>query len=188
MLFSLRQVHLSSTSALLTRTVFMKAKYLFMVPILLLAACKQKEGAVATERKESTKNKILTGVTITAVKVESFPKYSPAGEKWDAYAPFNTDPDLFVRIKWNDSAIYKSETREDCPFGTPVPFSVGIPFQVKPFDQPILIEVFDEDGVSSNDNVAYFNIKLTDYKGKKQIKLEDAKKELVLLLDAEWIY
>lgn len=159
-----------------------------MAFMLLLSACKKTEKIAESEKKDPAKKKILTGVTIKAVKIESFPKYAPSGEKWDAYAPFATDPDLFVRIKWNDNIIFKSETREDCPFGTPVPFSVGIPFQIKPFDQPLLIEVFDEDGISNNDNVGYFNIKLTDYKGKKQIKLQDAKGELVLLMDAEWVY
>ncbi len=159
-----------------------------MAFLLLLGACKKTEKLGNDEKKDPVKKKILTGVTITAVKIESFPKYAPSGEKWDAYAPFATDPDLFVRIKWNDNIIYKSEIREDSPYGTPVPFSVGIPFQVKTFDQPLLIEVFDEDGISNNDNVGYFNIKLTDYKGKKQIKLQDAKGELVLLMDAEWVY
>lgn len=166
----------------------MKAKYLLIVFVMLFAACKQKEGLAEGEKKETVKKKILTGATITAIKIEQFPKYAKTGEKWDAYAPFATDPDLFVRIKWNDNVIYKSETREDCPHGTPVPFSVGIPVHVKPFDQPLLIEVFDEDGVSTNDNVGYFTIKLTDYKGKRQIKLEDASKELLLVLDMDWIY
>lgn len=166
----------------------MKANYLLIVFMLVFAACKPKEGATATEKKDSLKKKILTGATITAVKIEQFPRYTKSGEMWDAYATFAADPDLFVRIKWNDNVIYKSETREDCPHGTPVPFSVGIPVHIKPFDQPLLIEVFDEDAVSSNDNMAYFTLKLTDYKCKKQIKLEDATKELVLLLDMEWVY
>jgi hypothetical protein len=166
----------------------MKTTYFFLFLFVILGACKSKEDAVKAEKKEDTKKKIVMGLTITGVKIEGFPKYAPSGEKWDAYAPFATDPDLLVRIKWNEQVVYKSETREDCPFGTPVPFSIGIPFKVKPFDQPLLIEVFDEDGVSSNDNVGYFNIKLTDYKGKKQIILKDAKGELVLTLDAEWTY
>jgi hypothetical protein len=166
----------------------MKTTYFFLLLFVILGACKSKEQSVQGERKENTKKKILTGVTIQGVTIESFPKYAPSGEKWDAYAPFATDPDLFVRVKWNEQIIYKSETREDCPFGTPVPFSVGLPFKVKPFDQQLLIEVFDEDGISSNDNVGYFNLKLTEHKGKKQIKLQDAKGELVLLMDVEWIY
>lgn len=166
----------------------MKTTRFLLFLLLILGACKSAEQASQAEKKVHGAKKILTGVTIEGIKIESFPKYAPSGEKWDAYAPFATDPDLFVHIKWNDQVIYKTETREDCPFGTPVPFSVGLPFHVKPFDQVLLIEVFDEDGISRDDNVGYFNIKLTDHTGKKQIRLQDSKKELVLLLDVSWKY
>lgn len=163
--------------------------HLFLISLLVcIAGCKPSEQVTANSTKEHGRKKILTGVTITGVKVENFPKYSPSGEKWDPYAPFSTDPDIYVEIKWNDKVIYKSETRDDCKHGTPVPFSVGLPFDIKPFDQDLHISVFDEDGVSSDDNMGYFDIKLTDYRGKKQIKLQSVNEELILLLDIEWNY
>jgi len=72
----------------------MKTHYLLMIFLLLLSSCKNTEKMSGTEKKDSVKKKILTGVSITAVKVESFPKYAHTGEKWDAYAPFATDPDV----------------------------------------------------------------------------------------------
>lgn len=170
-------------------TSSMRISLLFFLILSVFSSCSSKKTVTSDlENKNIGRKKMVTSVVISSVTIESFPKYSPTGEKWDPLAPFSTDPDLFVLVKWNDKTIYKSETREDCTHGKQVPFSVGIPFEINPFDQTLTLEVFDEDSISKNDNVGYFSINLLDYKGQREIKLQDAKGELVLVLGVKWTY
>ena len=156
--------------------------------VVLFSSCSTHKHSQQEPAVSKTSKRIITEVYITAVQISSFPKYTPTGEKWDSYAPFATDPDIFIQFKWNNQSIYRSETKEDCAYGTPLSFTQGVPFRIKPFDQTLLVEVFDEDGVSSNDILSYFNLNLLDYKGKKQIQIKDTKSELELLLSIDWRY
>ncbi len=120
------------------------------------------------------------------MSISNFPKYGKDGEAWDAYAPFATNPDLFVTIDWNGNQLYKSEVHNECEIGTSVVLSKDFPLIIKPFDQPLTLEVFDEDGISSNDNVGYFAFMLMDYKGQKEITLKN--ETLSVMFTTEWVY
>lgn len=155
--------------------------------MILLAGCKSTKNSTSTaDEKPKKSRKLLTAVTITGMELSTFPKYARDGEKWDAYAPGSTDPDVFVVLKWNENLLLQSEVKDDCAYGTPVVFTQNIPLEVKPFDQPLLLEIFDEDGVSSNDNMAYFNLNIKDYEGKSAIELVQG--ELTLKLNVQWTY
>lgn len=73
-------------------------------------------------------------------------------------------------------------------FGLPVDLKSGIPFQLKPFDQPLLLEVFDEDGVSAHDNMGYILFNPMDYKDWKTVVLKSEKDQLMVTLTLEWQY
>jgi hypothetical protein len=167
--------------------MFRNSVIALIILVFALFGCKSnKQTASAASDKPKRTRKLLTDVTLTSMELSAFPKYAHDGEKWDAYAPGATDPDVFVLIKWNENVLYQSEVRENSPYGTPVPFAQNLPIALKPFDQPLLIEVFDEDGVSSNDNMAYFTVNVKDFEGKETIEL--VKGELVLKLGAQWSY
>jgi hypothetical protein len=157
--------------------------------LLIFVGCKsQKDSAGHTVNSKAVKKKTLVAVNLKALRIEAFPKYDKAGEDWDAYAPFATAPDLYVSIAWNNTVFYKSETHNECAFGTPVELLSGLPAELKPFDQTLLLEVFDEDGVSSNDNVGYFNLNLLQYKDWKTVLLSSPDNTLSVSLELEWVY
>ncbi|MBL0316258.1 MAG: hypothetical protein IPP69_10925 [Flavobacteriales bacterium] len=160
---------------------------LFFLLIIVLTGCKtsqQTAGANGATPKKS--RKLLTGVTMTSIELVNFPKYALDGEKWDAFAPGATDPDVFIVLKWNENLLFQSETKNDCAYGTPISFSQNLPLEIKPFDQPLLLEVFDEDGVSSNDNMAYFSLNVRNYEGKSSVDL--TKGDLTLRIGLTWTY
>lgn len=164
-------------------------RYIFFIFCAVLFSCKpQKDAAGNTVSKKLVKNKTLVAVNLMSLRIEAFPKYDKGGEDWDAYAPFATKPDLYALIKWNDIQVYKSETFTECEFGQPVAFVTGLPCELKPFDQVLLVEIFDEDGVSSNDNVGYFNLSLMDYKDWKFVVLTSPDKTLSVGMELEWVY
>lgn len=161
----------------------MRCIFLILV-CLSIFGCKSNR-QTSLPKKEGRK-KILVGAVIEGISITSFPKYGKDGESWDAYAPFATDPDLFAVVEWNENQLYKSEVYNECSLGTHVNFTTGFPLIVKPFDQPLTLEVFDEDGISANDNVGYFTFKLTDFRGKETVELSSG--ELKVLLRMKWIY
>jgi len=163
-------------------------RYLFFLSLLFVISCKEQKQATPSKGGVFTKKKVLVGVKITSIAVNTFPLYGGSGEKWDAYAPFSSDPDIFLKIKWNDNELYQSEVRDECVFGTPVGFSNGLPLAVKVFDQPLLLEVFDEDGISNDDNMGYFTIRLLDQKNMKDIVLKNERGDLSVSMAVEWIY
>lgn len=163
-------------------------KYHFWILILLLAACKNNKQVTESDNKRANKHKTLVGVNLTGLRIDAYPRYDKGGEDWDAYAPFATEPDIFIKISWNDNEMFKSETKNECKFAESVSFSQGIPVELKPLDQPLFLEVFDEDGVTSNDNLGYFLFNLKDYKDWKQISLTTPDGQLKVTLDLEWIY
>lgn len=161
-------------------------KILIFIVLLFSFGCRSKQDTVSGNTSKPGRKKVLTGVIVTGIDLNGFPKYAKDGELWDAYAPFATDPDLFAILKWNENELYRSEIRNECAFGTPISFAASMPFRVKPFDQKLLLEVFDEDGISSNDNLGYFSFLLKDYQNKKTIELHEG--ELVVVIHVEWIY
>lgn len=164
-------------------------KHLLWITLILFVCCKNKKDTTSdTKTTRANKNKTLVAVNMTSLRLDAFPRYDKGGEDWDAFAPFATDPDIYIKISWNDNEMYKSETVNECKFGQPVSFAEGIPVELKPLDQQLFLEVFDEDGVTSNDNLGYFQFNLKDYKDWKQISLTTPDGQLKATIDLEWIY
>lgn len=175
------------TLATIIFLIIMRISVLFF--LLIIVGCKsQKDSAGHAVNTKAVKKKTLVAVNMKALRIEAFPKYDKGGEDWDAYAPFATAPDLYVSIAWNNTMFYKSETHNECAYGSPVVLTTGLPAELKPFDQLLLLEVFDEDGVSSNDNLGYFNLNLLEYKDWKTVILTSADKTLSVSLELEWVY
>ncbi len=187
---------LNKTPSVNTANVNFSHHYIFIIMriivlffLLIIVGCKsQKDSAGNTVNTKAIKKKTLVAVNMKALRIEAFPKYDKGGEDWDAYAPFATAPDLYVSIAWNNTMFYKSETHNECAYGSPVVLTTGLPAELKPFDQILLLEVFDEDGVSSNDNLGYFNLNLLEYKDWKTVILTSADKTLSVSLELEWVY
>ena len=148
----------------------------------------QRDSAGNQVKRDAPRSKVLSGVKITSLRIERFPKYSLNGEKWDAYAPFATDADVYVTIQYDHSPLYKSEVLEECAYGTAIDLKQGLPCTLKPFDKPLLIEVFDEDGLSANDNMGYFLFNPMDYRDWKFVTLQASDRELAISLALEWEY
>ena len=156
---------------------------------LLAWGCKSQRDSAGNEvRRDAPRSKVLSGVKITALRIDKFPKYALDGEQWDAYAPFAMDPDIFLTVQYDHVQLYKSETLEEQKYGTAIELKSALPLQLKPFDKPLLIEVFDEDGVSSNDNMGYFLFNPMDYRDWKYVTLSATDRELSISFALEWEY
>ncbi|MFY7971199.1 MAG: hypothetical protein ACOVOO_04610 [Flavobacteriales bacterium] len=156
---------------------------------LSLGACKSKKGAENTaEGKGVFKQKKLVGMTIMAIDVKSFPRYGKDGEKWDSWAPMAGGADLYVRIKQYDRPIYTSEVREECDPDMAISFFQSLPLEVKTYTERMLIEVFDKDGISDDDNVGYFTIYPLDYQNKPKAVLTNADGSLRMEVSFTWKY
>lgn len=162
-----------------------------MIIVFLLGACRAKQSTSGGNNNGGgglfTK-KILVGVQVTSVELLNWPRFGRDNEKWDAYAMLNTEPDVYVRFTWNNEAIWQSEVKEDVSPGSPLNYVSSLPVQIKPFDQSILVEVFDEDGVSDDDNMGYFNVRFKDYEKQDHIELRNSTGELVVRLGVQWQY
>lgn len=158
--------------------------------VLLFSSCKQKQSAAGGKQDGGFmgKKKMLVGVNITSVQVVTWPRYTRDGSAWDSYAPLATDPDLYVKLSWTDKVLYHSETKEDCVFGYPQTFVASLPAAVVPFDQLLLLEIFDEDGLTADDNVAYLQWNVKDYEKQEVVELKNSTSDLVLRLGMEWRY
>lgn len=157
----------------------------FLVFAFGITSCTQR-GASKGNIQKHPKNKILTEVKLTGVQIQDYPKYNPSGERWDAFAPFAQDPDIYLKLVWNENVLFRSETFEDTPYGKPLTLAQGLPADLKPFDQTLLVELFDEDGISGDDNLGYIRLDLMKYRDWKQIDLNESGLRISLTL--EWIY
>jgi hypothetical protein len=156
-----------------------------LLVVLIFSGCKSRKETTAAS-KGLIRKKMLTGAEIAAMKITSLPRYSKDGEAWDAYAPFATEPDPYVMILWNESTLYKSETLDNVAFGQTTEFAQNLPFRLTPFDQPLLLEVFDEDGISNDDNVGYITFVPKDHHGQDIVRLVQG--ELSVELSMKWYY
>ena len=162
---------------------------LILMLTLVVAGCKtQRDSAGNAVKRDAPRSKVLTGVKVTALRIDKFPKYALDGEQWDAYAPFATDPDIYLTIQYDHVPLYKSEVLQECPYGTPIDLKASLPLQLKPFDKAVLVELFDEDGVSSNDNMGYFLFNPMDYRDWKFVTLRASDRELSISMALEWEY
>ncbi|MEN9639268.1 MAG: hypothetical protein RLZZ262_1136 [Bacteroidota bacterium] len=157
--------------------------------LLFVSGCKTtKDSAGNAVKRDAPRSQMLAGVKVTAIRIDKFPKYALDGEAWDAYAPYAVDPDIYLTVQYDHVQIYKSEVLEDRKYGTPIELKAGLPLQLKPFDKALLIELFDEDGVSSNDNMGYFLFNPMDYRDWKFVTLQASDRELSISLALEWEY
>jgi hypothetical protein len=156
---------------------------------LMFSACHlQKDSAGNAVKRDAQRSQMLVGVKMTAVRVDRFPMYALDGEKWDAYAPFAEDPDIYISLSYDHLLLYKSEVLQDRAYGTAIDLKQGLPMQLKPFDKPLLVEVFDEDGMTSNDNMGYFLFNPMDYRDWKYVTLQANDRELAVSFALEWTY
>lgn len=169
----------------------MKRKYHLWLAIAVLGmsvGCRSARQTGATEQTPPRNRKILTGVSITSITVETFPRYSKSGESWDAYAPFKEKPDPYLTLTWNEKELYESETLDEAVWPGPLSFSRGLPVDIMPFDKPVLLELHDEDGLSADDNMGYFQVVLKDYEKTRQARLSTPGGELAITLALEFMY
>lgn len=155
--------------------------------LLLLVQCKPTK-EVPTQGGGWLSKKVLTEVRINNVELVQWPRYGRDNEKWDSFAPLAADPDVFITMSWNGQPVWKSEVKEDVSGNAALSFIYGLPLIVKPFDQPIRIEIMDEDGVSSDDNMGYFDVVFTEYQKENTVILQSKTGDLALKLTMEWKY
>ena len=160
-----------------------------VIVVLSIFACKSnKDSAGNVVKRDAPRSQLLAGVKITAMRIDQFPKYALDGEQWDAYAPFAADPDVYMTISYDHVQLFKSEVLQERAFGTAIDLKAGLPWSLKPFDKPLLIEIFDEDGVTSNDNMGYFLFNPMDYRDWKFVSLKANDRELTISMALEWVY
>jgi hypothetical protein len=159
--------------------------FIVLLAVLIFSGCKSRKETAAAS-KGFIRKKMLVGAEIQGIKITSLPRYSKDGEAWDAYAPFATEPDPYVVILWNESALYRSETLDNIAFGQMTEMVKNLPFRLSPFDQPLLLEVFDEDGISGDDNVGYVSFTPRDYHGQDILRLVQG--DLSVELSMKWYY
>lgn len=134
------------------------------------------------------KKQILMGVEIQSIELIKFPLYSRDGSKWDPMAPFATDPDLYVSMSQLGNSIYKSEVVEDCKGISSVAFKSGLPMEIRAYTNEVRLEVFDEDGISADDNVGYIIFRPIDFEKKTNFELRSADNAVIVKMGVRWIY
>jgi hypothetical protein len=157
--------------------------------MVLASACAKKKGAANTaEGKGIFKQKMLIGLEIVSIELVKMPRYGKDGERWDSWAPLAAEPDVFVRLSQYNRPIFTSEVKEEHAVDTKVSFQKAIPFSVTAFSEKILIEVFDEDGMTDDDNVGYLTWYPLDSQNKELVQLTTEDKGTVVQLGLRWVY
>jgi hypothetical protein len=160
-----------------------KVWILFTAIMLIIAGCKNKEASQkSSNAQERSKKKVLVGMAIQRVELTRFPPYAKDGSKWDA------GPDVYVTMKQLGQPLWRSTVKEDCVAGMKLEFLDQLPFEIKAFTNEVLLEVFDEDGISSNDNMGYISFRPSDFKKENEIRLKNIDGELEVVLNVEWKY
>lgn len=134
------------------------------------------------------KKQVLVGVNIQSIEVMKYPLYGKDGEKWDPMAPFTTEPDLYIQMSQLGNMIYKSEVKEDVKQSSGIVFTSNLPFEIRAYTNEVLLELFDEDGISTDDNVGYLSFRPYDYEKKNSIELITSDQSTMIRLGVSWIY
>jgi hypothetical protein len=157
--------------------------------LLITSSCKKNKSAAESGASSGGRaRKTLVGVEITSLRIAELPRYAPNGEKWDSWAPAATEPDVYVRMVQLENPLFATEVIEDYTFGEPIVFASGFPFMVKAFTTDIRVEVFDEDGISADDNIGYFTFNLMKYEKKEKVTLSRPDGTLTLEIGLRWVY
>ncbi len=159
----------------------------YMILGLSLIQCKSSKSGSGGGGKVF-KKQILLGVEVQSLELIKFPLYSKDGSKWDSMAPFATEPDLYVTMSQLGNPIYKSEVIEDSKGVATVGFKSGLPLEIRAYTNEVRLEVFDEDGVSADDNVGYIIFRPIDFEKKTSFELRSADNTVIVKLGVRWIY
>jgi hypothetical protein len=154
---------------------------------ILLVQCKSSKSGSGSGGKVF-KKQILLGVEVQSIELVKFPLYSKDGSKWDSMAPFATEPDVYVTMSQLGNTIYKSEVIEDCKGISAVGFKTGLPLEIRAYTNEVRLELFDEDGVSADDNVGYIIFRPIDFEKKTSFELRSADNSTIVKLGVRWIY
>jgi len=155
--------------------------------VLAFTQCKSSKSGGSSNGKVF-KKQILMGVEIQSVELIKFPLYARDGSKWDAMAPFATEPDLYISMSQLGNPIYKSEVVEDCKGVASVAFKSGLPMEIRAYTNEVRLEVFDEDGISADDNVGYIIFRPIDFEKKTSFELRSADNTVIVKMGVRWIY
>jgi len=164
--------------------------FLFVV----ISGCRKGQAVTRTEvegrvvETSGKKGKTLVAVEIVSIRINEVPRYAPSGERWDPWAPLSENPDVYVRLAQKERTIYRSEVKEDFAFTGVIDVVKELPFAVEAFTTNIRIEVFDEDGISGDDNIGYFEFNLMDHLRKDKISFANAEGTLRLELGIRSVY
>ena len=164
----------------------MRTRYFLLLAVVFCGCFNRKD--LGESNGSRNKQKMLAGMELTAVHIDLLPRYGHDGEKWDAWAAFAEDPDVFIRLSQFDVVIFQSEVKAECAYNKKLDFTQNLPLTFVTYTQPILLEIFDEDGISSDDNIGYFEFNPIDYQKKSKIVLANSEGTLKLTLDIYWVY
>jgi len=157
--------------------------------IVVAPSCKKsKSAAEGGSQSGGRARRTLVGVEVTSLRIAELPRYAPNGEKWDSWAPGAAEPDVYVKMVQLENPLFATEVIEDYSFSEPVVFASGIPFTVKAFTTDIRVEVFDEDGITADDNIGYFTFNLMKYEKKEMVTLSRPDGTLTLEIGLRWMY
>lgn len=154
---------------------------------LLLVQCKSSKSGSGSGGKVF-KKQILLGVEVQTIELIKFPLYGKDGSKWDSMAPFATEPDVYITMSQLGNPIYKSEVIEDCKGVASVAFKSGLPLEIRAYTNEVRLELFDEDGVSADDNIGYIIFRPIDFEKKTSFELRSADNSTIVKLGVRWIY
>ncbi len=157
--------------------------------ILMAISCKNSKSAAESGTPSGGRvRRMLVGVEITSLRIAELPRYAPNGEKWDSWAPGASQPDVYVKMVQLENPLFATELIQDYTFSEPIVFASGIPFAVKAFTTDIRVEVFDEDGITADDNIGYFTFNLMKYEKKEKVVLSRPDGTLTLEIGLRWMY
>jgi hypothetical protein len=164
----------------------------WVLAILVLGigvSCTKKQGAAKTAQSKGIfKQRMLLGVEIISLELVKMPRYGKDGERWDSWALLSSEPDVYVKLSQYNRPVYTSEVKEEYAPDTKIAFQKGIPFQLKAFSEKMLVEVFDEDGLTEDDNIGYLTWYPLDSQNKETVLLTTEDKNTVLQLGLRWVY
>ncbi|MDZ4752526.1 MAG: hypothetical protein SGI87_12985 [Flavobacteriales bacterium] len=181
---------LTSTSLLQSR--YSRGFVVLFIAILTLSSCKNKKEVSSGDNGKPPKRllsgKILESVTIEKVMINHTPMFGPDGERWDSWAIGQETPDLFVVLKFRDQVLYESETREDVAYGVAAELEKNLPVSLNSWNLEHVLYVYDEDGVSADDNVGFFSFIPLEFEKKDEILLSSSDAQLKVTLRVKWNY
>jgi hypothetical protein len=162
---------------------------LAILSITIGVSCTKKQGAANTaESKGIFKQRMLVGVEIISLELVKIPRYGKDGERWDSWAPLSAEPDVYIKMSQYKRPVYTSEVKEEYAADTKMSFQKGIPFTLSAYAEKVLVEVFDEDGLTEDDNIGYLTWYPLDNQNKETVLLTTEDKNTVLQLGLRWVY